>query len=39
MEGDLIYTIGAVFFCTIIAGAIIWTAIQSVKMNRHGKKK
>jgi hypothetical protein len=39
MESDLIYRIGAIFFCTVIAGAIIWTIIQSWKMNQHGKKR
>ena len=40
MESDLIYRVFAIFFCMVIAGAIIWTVIQSVKMNRkHGSKK
>jgi len=35
----MIYTIGAIVFCTLIAGAVIYFAIQSINMNKHGKGK
>lgn len=37
----MIYTIGAILFCTMIAGAVIYFAVQSYNMNKkkvNGKK-